>query len=61
VRTTAQQTAQRDGQRNTAELDERLSSRFFRRHSGAQIVFEVKSQMAFHLFGKFPLVAFALE
>jgi hypothetical protein len=47
-------------QRDAAELDVRLSPRFFRRHSGAQIVFDVKGQMAFQLFGEFLLAALAM-
>jgi hypothetical protein len=46
---------------DAAEFDERPSPRFFRRHSGAQVVFNVQGQMAFQLFGEFTLALCALE
>jgi len=49
------------GLRHAAELDECLPPRFFRRHSGAQVVFDVHGQMAFQLFGEFTFTPFAIE
>jgi hypothetical protein len=49
------------GQGHASKFDVCSSSRFFRRHSGAQVVFDVHGQVAFQLFGEFALVAFAME
>jgi hypothetical protein len=49
------------GLRHAAELDECLPPGFFRRHSGAQVVFDVHLQMAFQLFGEFLLAPFVSE
>jgi hypothetical protein len=49
------------GLRHAAELDECLPPRFFRRHSGAQVVFDMHGQMAFQLFGEFALAPRAEE
>jgi hypothetical protein len=48
-------------QSNAAKFDERPPSRFFRRHSGAYIICDVKGQMVFQLFGKFTLAFLAME
>jgi hypothetical protein len=48
-------------QGHAAKFDRRLPSCFFRRHSGAQIVFHVEGQMAFQLFGEFTLAPPAME
>jgi len=48
-------------QGDAAEFDERLSPRFFRRHSSTQVVFHVKGQMACQLFGKFLFALLAME
>jgi len=49
------------GLRHSTEFNERLSSRFFRREPGAQVVCDVQGQMAFQLFGKFALALLAIE
>src|SRR5262245_60389905 len=41
--------------RHAAEFDLRLPARLFRRHPGAQVVFDAQRQMAFQLFGEFAL------
>src|SRR5262249_55791728 len=47
--------------RHAAQFDERPAPRFFRRQSGAQIVFGVHRQMAFQLFREFALASPAME
>ena len=48
-------------QSRAAKFDERSPPRFFRRHSDAQVVFDVHGQMAFLLFGEFTFTPFAIE
>src|SRR5215510_4962955 len=47
--------------RHATQFDDRCATRFFRRHSGAQIVFNVHGQMAFQFFGEFALAPRAIE
>jgi hypothetical protein len=47
--------------RNAAEFNQRQATRFFRRHSDAQVVFDVHRQMAFQLLGEFALALLAME
>src|SRR5262245_25668241 len=43
------------------QFDERHAPRFFRRHSGAQVIFDVHGQMAFQLFSEFALASHAIQ
>src|SRR5262245_24975910 len=47
--------------RHATQFDERHAPRFFRRHSGAQVVFDVHRQMAFQLLGEFTLASPAIQ
>jgi hypothetical protein len=47
--------------RNAAEFNQRQATRFFRRHSDAQVVFDVHRQMAFQLFGEFTFAPPAIQ